>query len=64
MDPDVYRIRSTDEINGMLTAAGLQPIEYERGDQSNHSTHLFVARLADSPAPPTRDDRDQHSTMP
>jgi ubiquinone/menaquinone biosynthesis C-methylase UbiE len=63
MDPGVYRIRSIDEINGMLTAAGLQTIEHERGDESKHSTHLFVARLADSPAPLTRDDGAQHSTM-
>ena len=46
MDPDVYRIRSTDEIHGMLTTAGFQPIEHHRGDESNHSTHVFVARLA------------------
>jgi SAM-dependent methyltransferase len=45
MDPDVYRIRSAEEIHGMLSAAGFQPIEHHRGDDSNHSTHVFVARL-------------------
>jgi SAM-dependent methyltransferase len=45
MDPDVYRIRFTDEIHGMLTSAGFQRIEHNRGDESNHSTHLFAARL-------------------
>jgi SAM-dependent methyltransferase len=50
MDPDVYRIRSTGEITTMLTAAGFTDIEHERGDDSRHATHLFVARLAGRPA--------------
>jgi hypothetical protein len=40
----------------MLTAAGFTDIEHERGDDSHHAIHLFVARLAGSRAAAVRDD--------
>jgi SAM-dependent methyltransferase len=47
IDPNVYRLRSVDEITAMLHAAGFDHVEHEPGDAGAHFTHLFVARLAD-----------------
>ena len=63
MDPDVYRIRSTDEITAMLTAAGFQQIEHEQGPDSHHPVHLFTARLRGHPSTSPREDgRDTRTT--
>ena len=64
MDPDVYRIRSTDEISAMLTAAGFQQIEHERVSDSHHPIHLFTARLRAHPSiRPREDQRDSRTTL-
>jgi SAM-dependent methyltransferase len=47
IDPDIYRIRSADEITAMLRAAGFDRVVHERGEAGTHFIHLFVARLAD-----------------
>jgi SAM-dependent methyltransferase len=47
IDPNIYRIRSADEITAMLRAAGFDHVEHEPGDTETHFIHLFVARLAD-----------------
>jgi SAM-dependent methyltransferase len=47
IDPDIYRIRSADEITAMLRAAGFDDVVHEPGDTKTHFIHLFVARLAD-----------------
>jgi len=46
IDPNIYRIRSADEITGVLRAAGFDHVEHEPSDAGAHATHLFVARLA------------------
>lgn len=56
IDPDVYRIRSSDEITAMLSSAGFEQIEHHRGDGSRHAIHLFVARTAGTRSTATRDD--------
>jgi hypothetical protein len=40
------RIRSTNEITAMLTAAGFMDIEHERGDDADHTIRRSVARPA------------------
>ena len=45
MDPEIYHIRSADEIATLLRAASFAHINHHPGDTSNHATHLFVARL-------------------
>jgi SAM-dependent methyltransferase len=47
IDPDIYRIRSADEITAMLRAAGFDRVVHEPGQPGTHFIHLFVARLAD-----------------
>jgi len=47
IDPDIYRIRSADEITAMLRAAGFDRVVHEPGEAGTHFLHLFVARLAD-----------------
>jgi SAM-dependent methyltransferase len=47
IDPDIYRIRTADEITTMLRAAGFDHVEHEPGDDKSHFIHLFIARLAD-----------------
>jgi SAM-dependent methyltransferase len=47
IDPDIYRIRSADEITAMLRAAGFDRVVDEPGQPGTHFIHLFVARLAD-----------------
>jgi ubiquinone/menaquinone biosynthesis C-methylase UbiE len=47
IDPDIYRIRSADEITAMLRAAGFDRVVHEPGEAGTHFIHLFVARLAD-----------------
>ena len=47
IDPDIYRIRSSDEITTMLHEAGFDDADHETGDADSHFVHLFVARLAD-----------------
>jgi len=47
IDPDIYRIRSADEITAMLRAAGFVRVVHEPGEAGTHFIHLFVARLAD-----------------
>jgi ubiquinone/menaquinone biosynthesis C-methylase UbiE len=45
-DPNVYRLRSVDEITAMLCTVGFDHVEHEPGDAAAHFAHLFVARLA------------------
>jgi ubiquinone/menaquinone biosynthesis C-methylase UbiE len=47
IDPDIYRVRSADEITAMLRAAGFDRVVHEPGEAGTHFIHLFVARLAD-----------------
>jgi ubiquinone/menaquinone biosynthesis C-methylase UbiE len=57
MDPDIYRIRSADEIIDMLTVANFEQIEQERGAGSHHAIHLFVARRSGASPAPCDDER-------
>jgi SAM-dependent methyltransferase len=45
IDPHVYRIRSADEITGMLRAAGFDHVDHEPGDPGIHDMHQFIARV-------------------
>jgi hypothetical protein len=47
IDPDIYRIRTADELTTALQTAGFDHTQHETGDAATHFTHLFVARLAD-----------------
>jgi SAM-dependent methyltransferase len=47
MDPNVYRIPSSEWVTQMLTEAGFVAISLESGDASNQWTSLFTAELAD-----------------
>jgi SAM-dependent methyltransferase len=49
MDPEIYRIRSSEEITSMLTSAGFADVEHERGDDFTHGIRLFVGRLPTRP---------------
>ena len=46
LDPNIYHIRTADEITAILRAAGFDHIAHEPGDTATHSIHLFLARLA------------------
>ena len=43
MDPTVYRIPTTAQIESMLHAAGLDQITHHAGDETTHATHWFTA---------------------
>lgn len=56
ISPNRMAAASAPSTTAMLTAAGFTDIEHERGDDSHHAIHLFVARLAGSRAAAVRDD--------
>jgi SAM-dependent methyltransferase len=47
IDPNIYRIRTADELTTILRTAGFDHIQHEPGDDESHFVHLFIARLAD-----------------
>jgi SAM-dependent methyltransferase len=50
MDPDIYQIPTTHQIETMLSAAGFETITHQTGNESTQETHWFIADL---PARPT-----------
>jgi arsenite methyltransferase len=51
MDPDIYRIPTTKQVEAMLTAAGFERIDHHIVDTTQHTPHLFAAHLPSAASP-------------